>query len=234
MSDAHSPRPARREFLGRLGVAATALAGGGALNSLMAEDLAHPVSDASRGTVEWDLSWIDKIAAAKYRVALDGGNAPAENAGADYAQRFLDQFHDVYDTREGDARAVIVFRQSGTVLGFNDSIWERYAVGERAKMDDPATKAPYRRNPIWKAAPGAPDYAVAASLETLTARGVIVLVCNLAAGNIAAALARGANKSAEEAQADVRKNLIPGALLVPSGVFGLIRAQNAGCAFLHA
>ena len=233
MSDAHLPRPARRAFLGQMGIAATALAGGGAFNSLMADEAEHSAASSPPGAAAWDLSWVEKISAAKYKVVLDGGSAPTENAGADYAQRFLDQFHEVYDTREADARAVIVFRQSGTVLGFNDSIWERYAVGERAKMEDPATKAPYRRNPIWKAAPGSPDYEVASSLDTLTARGAIVLVCNLAAGNIASALAHSANKSAEEAQADVRKNLIPGALLVPSGVFALIRAQNAGCAFLR-
>jgi hypothetical protein len=232
MSDAHTPRSPRRAFLGKLGVAATALAGGGALNSLIAEETGAPAPERARSAA-WDLSWVDKIAAAKYRVVFDGGGAPADNGSPDYALRFLDQFHEVYDTHDSDARAVIVFRQSGTSLGFNDSIWERYAVGERAKMDDPATKSPYRRNPIWKAAPGASAETVSATLETLTSRGAIVLVCNLAAGNIGAALARSANKPAEEVQADVRKNLIPGALLVPSGVFALIRAQNAGCAFLR-
>jgi intracellular sulfur oxidation DsrE/DsrF family protein len=30
----------------------------------------------------------------------------------------------------------------------------------------------------------------------------------------------------------LKANLIPGAIIVPSGIFALIRAQNAGCAFM--
>ena len=71
-------------------------------------------------------------------------------------------------------------------------------------------------------------------LETLMARGTIVLVCNVAAGNVGSALARATGKDVEEVRADVRRNLVPGAILVPTGVFALIRAQNAGCAFLRA
>jgi intracellular sulfur oxidation DsrE/DsrF family protein len=32
--------------------------------------------------------------------------------------------------------------------------------------------------------------------------------------------------------AEARANLIPGAIVVPSGIYALIRAQNAGCAFM--
>jgi intracellular sulfur oxidation DsrE/DsrF family protein len=38
---------------------------------------------------------------------------------------------------------------------------------------------------------------------------------------------------AETVQADLKANLIPGAILVPSGIYALIRAQNAGCAFMQ-
>jgi len=33
---------------------------------------------------------------------------------------------------------------------------------------------------------------------------------------------------------EIRSNLVPGALLVPSGIFGAAEAQNAGCAFIPA
>jgi len=41
-----------------------------------------------------------------------------------------------------------------------------------------------------------------------------------------------ANRKADEVRAEARANLIPGAILVPSGIYALIRAQNAGCAFM--
>jgi intracellular sulfur oxidation DsrE/DsrF family protein len=39
-------------------------------------------------------------------------------------------------------------------------------------------------------------------------------------------------RDVEEVQKDVRANLVPGAILVPSGIYALIRAQNAGCAYM--
>ena len=63
------------------------------------------------------------------------------------------------------------------------------------------------------------------------ARGVTLLVCNRAAMGLASSLAKRAKKPVEEVQADIRAGLVPGALLMPNGVFALIRAQNAGCAF---
>jgi hypothetical protein len=47
---------------------------------------------------------------------------------------------------------------------------------------------------------------------------------------LATSLAKKANKPLEEVQADIKAGLVPGATLMPNGVFALIRAQNAGCA----
>ncbi len=35
------------------------------------------------------------------------------------------------------------------------------------------------------------------------------------------------------AAAELDANLVSGAILVPSGIYALIRAQNAGCAFMQ-
>jgi hypothetical protein len=42
----------------------------------------------------------------------------------------------------------------------------------------------------------------------------------------------GAALNHDEVRAELRANLVPGAILVPSGIYALIRAQNAGCAFM--
>jgi intracellular sulfur oxidation DsrE/DsrF family protein len=124
-------------------------------------------------------------------------------------------------------------RQLGTTMGFNDSLWQRYPLGEHA-ASDPSARPAARRNPYWSPRPGTPAIYAARSLEALTKRGVLVLVCNVAATNVARGMAAATHADVDTVVADFRSNLVPGATLVPSGIFALIRAQNAGCAFMRA
>jgi intracellular sulfur oxidation DsrE/DsrF family protein len=73
---------------------------------------------------------------------------------------------------------------------------------------------------------------VTAQSETLRPQGLISLVCNIALGHWSARAAKRANRKAADVMAEARANLIPGAIVVPSGIDALIRAQNAGCAFM--
>ena len=61
---------------------------------------------------------------------------------------------------------------------------------------------------------------------------MISLVCNISLRNMGRRFAEQANRNVEEVQQEVRTNLVPGAIIVPSGIYALIRAQNAGCAFM--
>ena len=81
--------------------------------------------------------------------------------------------------------------------------------------------------------PGDPSWAVASKLDTLHARGAIFLVCNRASMNWATSAAERTKTDVEVVKNDVRNNLVPGAILMPTGVFALVRAQNAGCAYMR-
>ncbi|HUC39998.1 MAG TPA: hypothetical protein VMR92_04130, partial [Gemmatimonadales bacterium] len=72
----------------------------------------------------------------------------------------------------------------------------------------------------------------ATKIETLHKRGMISLVCNISLGSMGRRFAEQTNRNIEEVQQEVRTNLVPGAIIVPSGIYALIRAQNAGCAFM--
>jgi intracellular sulfur oxidation DsrE/DsrF family protein len=219
---------ARRQFLGQLGLATGALAGSASLTPLLAESL-----DGNEPSVPWDMSWVQKIERAKYRIVIDA-NVIEDGIAIDHAATMLDHFHEVYDTPDDQTRVLLVMRQLGTPMAFNDSIWERYPVGQDTKINDPATSAPIRRNPFLHAAPGASQQDAATKLDRLTARGVIVLLCNIAMTNWSRRMASSTQRPVEEVKADAARNLVPGATLVPSGIFALARAQNAGCAFLRA
>ena len=215
--------PRRRDFLGQLGAAAAAL-----FAPPIQSDGRHvPMRDSA-----WDLSWVDRLKDVPYRVVFDA-NDVADGFALDLAVMFLDQYHEVYGTRDDQARAVIVMRQLGTPLALGDALWDRYAIGEEIKVKDPATHQPARRNPFLRAAPGVSPDAAKSKLEALRARGTILLLCNIAANNWASRHASLAHRDVEAVQTEVRNGLAPGVILVPSGVFALIRAQNAGCALMR-
>jgi intracellular sulfur oxidation DsrE/DsrF family protein len=213
----------RREFLAQVGLAAAAIA-------FDADEMrATPVSNAGS---PWDTSWLDRLAAAQYRVVFNASDI-ADGAAMSYASTFFDHFHEAHGTTDAQTRPVIVFRRLGTVMALNDMLWEKYAIGEDRKVNDSATHAPAKRNVFWKAAPGASPEASGDKIETLHQRGMISLVCNIAAMNVGYSLAQKSGRDVEEVRREVKANLVPGAILVPSGIYALIRAQNAGCAYMQ-
>jgi intracellular sulfur oxidation DsrE/DsrF family protein len=198
----------RREFLTQLGALA-------AMTTVDADELKHspPAGKA------WDTSWIPALATAPYRVVFNAEEI-ADGAAMAYAETFLDHFHDAHDTTDAQTRPVIVFRRLGTPMALDNVLWDRYGIGEDAKIDDGRTRLPAKRN-VYKQ-----------QIETLQRRGLISLVCNIALGNWSARAAKRTNRKVDEVLAEARANLIPGTIVVPSGIYALIRAQNAGCAFM--
>jgi hypothetical protein len=213
----------RREFLAQVGLAAAAIA--------FDADEMRAASAPTTGS-PWDTSWLDRLASAQYRVVFNASDI-ADGAAMDYAAGFLDAYHEVHGTTDAQTRPVIVFRRMGTVMGLNDMLWEKYGVGEDRKINDSATHLPAKRNVFWKAAPGASPEAAAEKIETLHKRGMISLVCAIAAGNVARSFAEKSGRPVDAVREEVKANLVPGAILVPSGIYALIRAQNAGCAYMQ-
>ena len=211
----------RRDFLKQITLAAAAV---------RTSAIAAP-SRAERATAAtWDMSWTEAVQRADYKVAFDSPQL-SDGAALDLASGILADFTEVYGAGK-DIRMVIIMRQLGHVMAFNDDLWDRYAIGEERKVNDPRTKLPARRNPWLTPNPGDADWAIASKLDTMRARGAIFLVCNRASMNWAKGAADRTKKDLEEVQNDVRKGLVPGAILMPTGVFALARAQNAGCAYM--
>jgi hypothetical protein len=98
-------------------------------------------------------------------------------------------------------------------------------------VKDPLTQQPATRNPYLELAPNA--YPGSGAINLLVARGAILLVCDFALGHLANRLAAKSGQSATDVHAVLRSSFVPGAVAVPSGIFGMARAQNAGCALVH-
>lgn len=214
----------RREFLGQLG--AMALVAGAP-----ARVVARSIRQPEAGRSPWDMSWVERITAAPYKVVLDSQKLD-DGAALDYAADIMNTFREVYNGPDTQTRVVVVMRRLGVPMALKDELWDRYAIGEDQKVNDPITKAPAKRNPWLHAAPNAPSYEVDSKLESLMPRGLTVLVCNRAAMNWASGFAEKFKVDVEKVRNEVRSGLIPGALLMPNGIFAIVRAQNAGCAYL--
>jgi intracellular sulfur oxidation DsrE/DsrF family protein len=175
------------------------------------------------------MSWVERISPAPYKVVVDSTKVEAD--ALETASDVMDTFHEVYNTPDDQTRVVVVMRHFGAAMGLSDALWNKYAIGEERTVTDPQTKAPARRNIFLSAGPNEKEpWELKSKIEPLVARGVTILVCNRAAMGLATSLAKKANKPLEEVQADIKAGLVPGATLMPNGVFALIRAQNAGCA----
>ena len=132
----------------------------------------------------------------------------------------------------GLAAAAHVMSRGGTPLVFGDALWEKFPLGEETKTTDGDGK-PYRRNPFYRAREGASAESGATKLETLQRRGMILLVCNIAATNWSRSLAEKTKRDFDEVKKEVYANFVPGTIVMPSGVFSIMRAQNAGCAYMR-
>jgi intracellular sulfur oxidation DsrE/DsrF family protein len=220
MSPHRQDDQSRREFLGRLSVITAASA-----TNLSVPTLREHSAD------KWDMSWLDKLASAKYKAVFDS-TALADGAALDLAAGIWNDFAEVYGSGDG-ACMVVVMRQLGQVMAFNDAMWAKYEIGLERKVNDPVTKSPATRNPFATSQTTDPAWQLDSRLDALHKRGAIFLVCNRASMNWANSASERTKRPVDEVRADIRQNLVPGAFLMPTGVFALVRAQNAGCAFMR-
>lgn len=130
----------------------------------------------------------------------------------------------------GAATAVVVLRHTALPLALNDAMWAKYKVGESLKIIDPETKAPAVKNPFLHPKPGVlvvDDMAIDRLLE----KGTVFGACNVALQALSKKLASNAGVSADDAAREWAANVVPGITIVPSGTWGVNRAQEAGCTY---
>jgi hypothetical protein len=128
------------------------------------------------------------------------------------------------------ATAVVVLRHSAFPLALNHSMWAKYKIGENLKVNDPETKVPAVKNPYFEPKPGVlliDDIAI----DRLLARHVVFGACNVALQVLSKMMAGSAGVTPEEAAKEWAANIIQGITVIPSGVWGVNRAQEAGCSY---
>ena len=172
----------------------------------------------------------------------------AESDGPDWPGKLKGrhkQLFDVYDINAGSplgftnnfltpnesATAVLVFRHKGTPYALGSAIWAKYKVGESFQDSRPGNKSARREEPLVPAEARRPGEQSKQRFDRLLARGTVMGVCSVALRGQSRRLAANAGVTAEEALKEWTANLIPGATVIPSGTWGVNRAQEAGCTY---
>ncbi len=114
-----SPEPNRREFLGQLGVVAAASVTNAPFHTPH-DRAARDRPPRERAPGDWDMSWVDKLAKSKYKAVFDSP-ALSDGAAPDLASGIWNDYTEVYGANDG-ACMVIVMRQLGQVMAFNDTM----------------------------------------------------------------------------------------------------------------
>ena len=210
-----SKSSARRRFLAQLGgIAALAGISAPAAAQQAATRMANPDHDA----------WMQR-ARGEHR-QLFHSTSPGDGAAMLMAMNFLDVYAADYDAAPGHVSAVIGVHGSALPIGLNDAAWDKYELGKRINVTDPNTKEPARRNVF---AVGGPI-----SIDTAIARGVVLLVCNVALTLTARSLAAARSLPEADVYNELRQSILPGAVLVPGLVVAIGRAQEHGFTYVRA
>lgn len=214
----------RRAFLGQLAAGAAAGAGVLALSSVAnaaVPDLLSPA--AGTGAAPDADHWLDALKG-KHKQLVD---AYASNDG--WPLGFTHTF--LATQGKETAGAVMVLRHFAMPIALNDSLWAKYKIGQSLKIADPGTKEIATKNPFLKPKTGvllADDMAI----DRLLGRGVIIGACSVALQVLSGMFAANAGVSADAAKAEWTAGILPGITLLPSGVWGVNRAQEKGCTYV--
>ncbi len=214
----------RRDFLGLLGLAA-----------LGGPQLVHASDSKTDRTLprdaEWDMSWVQKLTG-KVKLVLDMPNA---GDGYDFGRgvRTAEQTAEVYGLTPKNVSTVVVIRHEAIDLIMNDSYWERFEIGKELKLPLRGETDKFRiTNPIATAPADATPARAAYTMDGFLASGGVILACNLAFSKAIAKYRRADSLGRDEATAKAKENIVPGVILMPTGLVGLIAAQHEGCALL--
>ena len=124
---------------------------------------------------------------------------------------------------------VVILRHSGIPLGMNDALWAKYPLGETFKINE--GDAPAKKN-IYASITNLPLPGLGTA--ELLKSGVLIGLCDVALTVYSAGVAPKVNMTPEAVKKEWVAGLMPGIQIVPSGVFGVARTQELGCAYCFA
>lgn len=218
----------RRQFLDSLALGATALATMPAALAAMPADIRLSVEQGA-----WDTRWTEKLTG-KVRTVFDVPEIES-GYGVWRATIWARQYEAVLGIPARDLSTALVLRHNAIILAMQQAFWDKYGIGKAKGVTHPLTGEPTDRNPaMLGAADGLPEPMQGFALSAFIARGGVALACDLALQDMVGII-QSTDKVSEAVAKEQAKNwLVPGVILQPSGVFAVLRAQQAQALYIRA
>ena len=179
---------------------------------------------ARAATGQWDLSWFDAFKG-RHKQMYDYGtwDLSEDTRPLRFVKNYLDTYRDVFGLQSPDVNTAVGVSRA-IAINLSDAMWQKYKIGERYKIVDPATKQPSVRNIFLSDGD--------TSVKAMQARGTVFWQCNVALGLVSQQLAQAAGTPAADVRADLLAGLNPGVQLVPSHVMAIGIAQEHGFTYM--
>ncbi len=221
----------RRDFLDTLAVGSLAL--GAFPLGLAAQPTTLTAGRSRAHTADWDVNWHTRLNT-RYRAIFDVPEVES-GYGVWRSSLWVRQYQAVLGVEPRETSTALVLRHNAIILAMQQGFWDRYDIGMGHKVTHPLTMEPTKRNPaLLDAGDGLPDPYATFALPAFLQRGGIVLACDLALQDLVAVVKRAEGLSDAAATERTRAWLVPGVILQPSGVFAVLRAQEAGARYIRA
>ena len=223
----------RRDFLGRIAANAAVLGAMPLAFDFGPADALAAVAAPVQGE-KWDLSWTSKVTG-KHKTVFD---VPEVDSGYGVwrASLWAKQYQETLGAAPKDLSTVLVLRHNGITLAMQQAFWDKYGIGKAKNAMHPITQQATDRNPalLSSSRNEVPADFDAVALDKFISRGGIALGCNLAFGDCVELVKSKDGLSDADARKQALGYLVPGVILQPSGVFAVIRAQEAGAVYIRA
>ena len=221
----------RRKFVGGFGTSIAAYSALGLATSSGEAQLIYQRSD-------WNSSEFEKLvhsqARAKqvYDIRDIGAGKFLNNV-----KNSLNALHYGFGIPNEQIKIVVAMHGASNTLAFDDSMWQKYRLGEFVGLEDPATGKPATRNIyLAKKAGASADLNDRAStyqdfsIEALQARNVKFLSCHTATEEQAAAITKkfGLTAPIEDTVKDLQAHILPSVLIVPGMTATIALLQSEG------
>ena len=213
----------------------------GAASVVAASAAVAPTTVAAAGATILDqAAFRARIASgAKHRQAICAARVN-DGAPFQFAVNTLNGFSAGWNEPPANVQVVVVLFGSAVLLALDDAAWQAHKLGDLAKRfaGDWLTADDAQGNP-WSRASATLGPNADRSVPALLRRGVRIIVCNTALGEVsnrivAAGTTAGAGNDAFAIQAHLRERVLPGLDIVPAGISSVAVLQESGYSYFSA
>jgi hypothetical protein len=221
----------RRSFVNGMGTTVAALGALGITSGTVDAQIIERHTD-------WKFGAFDAILKVSARAKQVYDIRPiAEGKFLNNIKNSLNGFHFGFNIPEDQIKVVVAMHGPSNMLNFDDSMWEKYRLGEWLQVSDPKTGKPAIRNLYFNKKTGLsaePEDRASTfqdtAIERLQERGVKFLSCHTATEEQVHALIEqySLKTPAEDIVKDLQAHTVPGVLIVPAMVATISLLQSDG------